>query len=273
MIEAMRKPAWARLRSGGALPLAGGWARSANGAALRWTPGPDELRLPECEDEPVPQNDRHAAAGVDCFESLRLRWWKRPDVAVSFDQFVHWDPAYDAKTNPDNPPQAPDVYVSFGVAKRPRSSYVTWEEGKAPDFVLEVASPSSRRRDEKEKPGIYARMGVRECFLYDPDSEEPTLLGFELHEGDGGERRPLPEERLAGGVVGIRSKVLGLYLCIKDYVFEDSDIEPECILCCYDPVTARFLPIGPEMAEDNRRAKAKVAELTALIEKMRRDKD
>ena len=33
---------------------------AANGRALRWTPGPDELRLPSCEDELVPQNTRHA---------------------------------------------------------------------------------------------------------------------------------------------------------------------------------------------------------------------
>ena len=46
MLDAFRSP---RAPAAGALPGA------VNGAALlRWTPGPDELRLPSCEDEPVP---------------------------------------------------------------------------------------------------------------------------------------------------------------------------------------------------------------------------
>ena len=68
--------------------LAGKRARAANGAGLRWTPGPDELRLPSCEDEPVPQNTRHAVAIEESFGSLRLHWRRRRDVFVGSDQFV-----------------------------------------------------------------------------------------------------------------------------------------------------------------------------------------
>ena len=185
MTEAMRDreaPASGRFRSPG--------ARVANGAALRWTPGPDELRLPSCEpeDEHVPQNTRQLVATVDCFDSLRLHWRGRPDVFVGSDQFVYWDPAYDRLTNTENPPVAPDLLVAFNVANRHRGSYVVWEEGKPPDFVLEVVSPSSRRRDEEEKLDIYARMGVPEFFRYDP--EDMALAGFELHREA---YQPLPE--------------------------------------------------------------------------------
>ena len=250
---------------------AGAPARAVNGAALRWTPGPDELRLPECEDEHMPQNTIHAVATVDCFDGLQRHWRGRPDVFVGFDQFVYWDPAYHSKTNPDNPPVAPDVYVAFGVANRHRRSYVVWEEGKPPDFVLEVASPSGRGQDARKKPPIYAKMGVPEFFLYDPDRKPaPELSGFELH---GGAYRALPEERIAGGVAGVRSKVLGLYLCLKP-----SGPEPlDGSLCWYDPAAARFLPTRLELADDKRQAEARaaaaearVAELAALIEKMRR---
>ena len=244
-------------------------ARTANGAALRWTPGPDELRLPSCEDEEehVPQNTRQLVATVDCFDSLRLHWRGRRDVFVGSDQFVHWDPAYDRQTNPGNPPVAPDLLVAFGVANRHRSSYVVWEEGKPPDFALEVVSPSSRTRDVKEKPEIYARMGVPEFFLYDPDG--PALAGFELH---GEAYQPLPEERLPGGTVGVRSKMLGLCLCTRPPGPEPLDGS----LCWYDPATGEFLPARHELADDKRKAEARaaaseaeVAELKALIEKMR----
>ena len=252
--------------------LAGGRSRAVNGAALRWTPGPDELRLPSCEDEPVPQNTRQLAVILDCFDCLRRRWRGRRDVFVGSDQFVYWDKDYDSRDNPDNSPAAPDVYVALGVANRHRNSYVVWEEGKPPDFVLEVVSPSSRREDEEDKPRKYAKMGVPEYFRYDPEGVlEPALAGFELDAAGG--YAPLPEEMLAEGVVGVRSKKLGLCLCVEP-------CGPELLdgsLRWYDPAAGGFLPTSQELADDNRRlvddkrqAEAKVAELEALIEKMRR---
>ena len=258
--------------------LAGKRARAANGAGLRWTPGPDELRLPSCEDEPVPQNTRQLVAIVDGFDCLQRHWRGRPDVFVGSDQFVYWDKDYDSRGNPDNSPAAPDVYVAFGVANRHRNSYVVWEEGKPPDFVLEVVSPSSRREDEEDKPRKYARMGVPEYFRYDPEGKsEPALAGFALCAGG---YAPLPEETLAGGVVGVRSEKLGLCLCVKPPGPEPLDGS----LCWYDPAAGGFLPTRHELADDNQslvgdnqrladdkqRAEARVAELEALIEKMRR---
>ena len=262
-------------------PAAGVPLRAVNGAPLRWTPGPDERRLPSCEDEPVPQNTRQAVAIKDGFSCLSRRWRERPDVFVGTDQFLYWDPTYDPRTNPKNPPPAPDVYVAFDVANRHRNSYVVWEEGKPPDFVLEVVSPSSRKRDAKEKPDIYADIGVPELFLYDPgDEDEPALSGFELLGGRGGRYRPLPRERLPGGVVGVRSKVLGLCLCVKR-----SGPKPlDGSLRWYDPAVGGFLPTDHQLEDANHRladakreaearanaSAARVAELEALIEKMRR---
>ena len=271
MTEAMHHPACS----------ASAPARAFNGAALRWTPGPDELRLPSCDDQPVPHNTRQSVAIVDCFDSLRLHWRGRRDVFVGSDQFVYWDPAYNSRTNSANPPAAPDVYVAFGVANRHRNSYVVWEEGKPPDFVLEVASPSSRRRDADEKRDVYAEIGVPEYFLYDPQGKlKPALSGFELRGGRGGEYRPLPEERFPSNAVGVRSEMLGLCLCVRPPGPEPLD----GALCWYDPAAGGFLPTRFELAEDNRRmtedncrmaegkrqAEAKVAALEALIEKMRR---
>lgn len=51
---------------------------------------------------------------------------------------------------------APDVFVIFGAAKRDRPSYRLWEEGKAPDFVLEITSKSTLSKDQGAKKGIYA---------------------------------------------------------------------------------------------------------------------
>ena len=294
MTEATRNP----FRQPDASTFAGESAWSANGAALRWTPGPDERRLPSCEDEPVPQNTQQLVAITDCFDSLRRHWRGRRDVFVGSDQFVHWDPAYNSRTNPTNWPPAPDVYVAFGVANRHRSSYVVWEEGKPPDFVLEVLSPSNRRREMEQKRHRYAKMGVPEFFLFDPECKrEPALSGFELRDG---EYVPLPMQAFAEGAVGVRSKALGLCLCVKPPGPEPLDGN----LHWYDPAAGEFLPTSYELADGNhrlgednhrlkednhrlgednhrlkeanqrlveerRRAEARLAELEALIEKKR----
>ena len=221
-----------------------------NDRTLRWTPGPDELRLP-CDDEPVPKTTRHVVARIEGFGGLRVRWHGRLDVFVDSDQFVYWDRAYDPETESGNPPLSPDVYVAFGVANRHRESYVVWEEGKPPDFVLEIALLSSRQQDEDEKRDAYAKMGVPECFLYDPEGRlKPQLSGFELCEG---EYRQLREETFAEGVVGVRSKVLGLCLCLREPP-TPMDVD----LGWYDPATSEFMPTRCE-AEDKAEAEAAAA--------------
>ena len=48
----------------------------------------------------------------------------------------------------------------------------------APDLVIEVLSPSTARRDRKDKREIYTRHGVRELWLVHPDIE--TIEVFDL---------------------------------------------------------------------------------------------
>ncbi|MDP9362959.1 MAG: Uma2 family endonuclease [Chloroflexota bacterium] len=68
----------------------------------------------------------------------------------------------------------------------------------APDIVVEIFSPSTRSRDRGRKMDMYARFGVREYRLIDP--EAGSVVAFELRNGH---YQALPQE---GGVA--RSKVL-----------------------------------------------------------------
>lgn len=47
----------------------------------------------------------------------------------------------------------------------------------APDLVVEILSPSTRARDQGQKRRIYARFGVRELWLVDPERD-----AIDLHE-------------------------------------------------------------------------------------------
>ena len=48
----------------------------------------------------------------------------------------------------------------------------------APDLVIEVVSPSSRRMDYIMKPLHYVQAGVRECWVVDPQAGHTTVYLF-----------------------------------------------------------------------------------------------
>ena len=64
----------------------------------------------------------------------------------------------------------PDLLVAFGVnpeAYHRSNAYVISEQGKPPDLVMEVVSPSSGRTDRIEKRVDYARLGIGEYWRFD----------------------------------------------------------------------------------------------------------
>ena len=67
----------------------------------------------------------------------------------------------------------PDLQVVFGVVDPHANRYTlkVWEEGTAPDFVLEVASPSTAEHDAQYQARQYAAIGVREYWRLDPTGE------------------------------------------------------------------------------------------------------
>ncbi len=110
----------------------------------------------------------------------------------------------------------PDLFVVRGLAELPEPSYRVWEVGKAPDFVLEVASPSNERRDVGEKQALYAAMGVGEYWRFNPIGALmwPRQEGARL---EGGRLSRLAYEPLSAGVDGsIYSETLGLELRVGD---------------------------------------------------------
>ena len=120
---------------------------------------------------------------------------------------------------------SPDYYFAVGIDPETvyhRAIYRTWVQGKPPDFVLEVASPSTARNDETTKRDIYARMGVPEYWRYDPTEfvaphRRPLyavpLIGEILVDGEyqAIEVTPGPE-----GCIWGYSPALGVSLAVKD---------------------------------------------------------
>ena len=69
----------------------------------------------------------------------------------------------------------------------PRSSGLVWQEGEAPDFVMEVAAKSTAEKDAHKKRAIYAAMGVQEYWRFDPTPGASLtgsrLIGERLEDG------------------------------------------------------------------------------------------
>ena len=49
----------------------------------------------------------------------------------------------------------------------------------APDLVIEIVSPSSRRMDYSKKNFLYSEAGVREYWIVDPEKERTTVYRYE----------------------------------------------------------------------------------------------
>ena len=180
-------------------------------------PTEDGERLAETEAQYVPLTETVSA--------LRNRFLDRPDVYIIGNMLVYY------RMNDTTVRVAPDVFAVFGApGSHPRDSWFVWREGKAPDFVLEVASRGTRVRDRIEKRDIYARMGVTEYWRFDPTSRRsaPTLIGERLVNGV---YQPIPVARDRAGILRGYSAILGLDICLLD--------GPELKL--YDPVGGVWL--------------------------------
>ena len=82
----------------------------------------------------------------------------------------------------------PDLFVAFDVdpaAYRRSNAYVISEQGKLPDFVLEIASRRTGRIDVTEKRRDYAALGIGEYWRFDDTGQHhgTRLAGERLVEG------------------------------------------------------------------------------------------
>ena len=106
----------------------------------------------------------------------------------------------------------PDLLIAFGVnpaAYRDSNAYVVSEQGKPPDFVLEIASRATGRDDTTVKRAVYAALGIPEYWRFDETGEyhRTRLAGDRLV---GGVYVPLDIEELTDGSLQGYSSVLDL---------------------------------------------------------------
>lgn len=167
------------------------------------------IDYPSSDGQPMAESDFQRDPLIYAVQTLERYFRDRADVYVSGNLFIYYEAGNRAAV------VAPDVFVVFGVPKRQRSSYLLWEEGQAPAFVLEITSRSTRRKDQVDNPPRYAAWGVQEYFQYDPTGDylTPPLQGQRLLNGV---YHAVPTQQLADGTLVVSSAVLGLELHLQD---------------------------------------------------------
>ncbi len=108
----------------------------------------------------------------------------------------------------------PDLLIAFNVSRRQyraNNGYIISEQGKPPDFVLEVASISTARTDTGAKRRDYAALGIPEYWRFDETGEYhgERLAGDRL---SGGRYEPIALEEPESGILQGYSPALNLIL-------------------------------------------------------------
>lgn len=193
------------------------------------------VMYPTRDGKPIAESEVHLWTMMDLIRPLAAWYRDDPMVYVGGDLLMYYE------EGDPNKRLAPDAFVVKGVPKLPpRDNFLIWEEGKAPDVVIEVTSKTTRKNDPTRKLVLYREvLRVPEYFQFDPTDDYlvPALQGFRLR---GGVYRPI---RPVGG--RLPSVALGLHL-------ERSGTS----LRLYDPARAGWLPIP---AEETARAEAEAA--------------
>ncbi|HZZ78003.1 MAG TPA: Uma2 family endonuclease [Gemmataceae bacterium] len=187
------------------------------------------IEYPTSDGKPMAETDFHFAQMVATRQVLDDWFADDPMVYVSSNLLMYY--VRDNKRKH----VSPDVFVVKGVEKKKRLYYLTWEEGKTPNAIIEVTSKSTRKEDTDTKFALYRDvLKVKEYFLFDPfgDYLKPDRLrGYRLRKGE-----YVPITLVDGRMP---SQVFGLHL------ERNGDT-----LRLYDPATKSWLKTADERADE-----------------------
>ena len=204
--------------------------------------GPDAPPLPD--PEPMPDGMQQNPHILYVMQILADVLTDRLDTFADTNTIVYYDP-----TNRNRRLQQ-DIYVAFDVdagAIRRRNGYLIWEVGKPPDFVLEVASRSTGRRDTVEKRVRYAELGIAEYWRFDETGEfhGVRLAGDRLVDG---RYEPIEIDDIPDGSLQGHSTVLNV-----DLRWADGQLH------WHDPATGERIASLESEREGRIRAQARAA--------------
>lgn len=151
------------------------------------TPAATAIIYPDSDGMPLPDGEFQSPLYVNAVGTLRVHFRNVSGARVNGDNFIYY-----VEGNPRRS-VAPDCYIALDLSDEAIASiehhntYLMWEVGKAPDFILEIGSPSTGSNDLGPKRDLYASIGVLEYWRYDAtggDFYGEPLVGERLVDGE-----------------------------------------------------------------------------------------
>ena len=163
---------------------------------------PDATQLES--NEPEMESSLHYAQLALLVACLDWLWRDRDDYFIGANLTIYF--SREQLKNRDF--RGPDFFLVNQTQKRPRRSWVVWEEGgQYPDLIIELLSVSTARTDRTLKKLLYQdRFRTPEYFLFSPDTQE--FAGYHLVNQ---QYQPIPPN----GSGHLWSQVLGLSLGVQ----------------------------------------------------------
>lgn len=147
-----------------------------------WDPPMPPTDLIFDDGEPMESN-RHRIAMNTLIRSLQQAWAERNDFFVGGNMFVY----YSSTQARNRDFRGPDFFAVLDVdGSAERQGWVVWdEEGRYPDVIVELMSPSTAEADIGIKKDIYQRtFRTPDYFVFDP-FDVTSLQGWHLDTSQG----------------------------------------------------------------------------------------
>ncbi len=135
-----------------------------------------ELDLPVEDGIPLETNWHRIEMNL-FIDSIHYLWRDRSDYFAGGNMFIYFN--LQQARNRDY--RGPDVFLVKDVdGTQDREAWIVWEEqGRYPDVIVELASPSTIRTDLNRKKALYEHtFRTQEYFCYDPNGRK--LYGWKL---------------------------------------------------------------------------------------------
>ncbi|MFN8493267.1 MAG: Uma2 family endonuclease [Caldilineaceae bacterium] len=138
-----------------------------------------EIEYPESDGQPMGETGIHILAVVHLLSALRFFFRQAKDIYVIGNMFLYY------RKDNSRLYKIPDIMVIKGIdASYERRTFKIWEEKAAPNVIFEITSKSTWLEDSFGKASLYASLGVKEYFVFDPLHEylDEQLVGFALED-------------------------------------------------------------------------------------------
>ena len=205
-----------------------------------------EIEYLESDGKPLGETDKHRRLILYLIFALDTFFRRKKEVYVSGNLMLFYAEGDPTKVI------SPDVFVVLGAKKGDRRTYKIWEEKRVPNVVIEVSSRKTKREDFDKKMKLYAELGVKEYFIFDPDYPK-TRQAFNAYRLSRGQYLPVI---ITSGKVF--SQELGLEL-----------VDTGETLRLFNPKTKRFLMTPEEESLARQQAESELTRLRAEIDKLK----